>query len=185
MITTTSIHFVTILFLRVILLWQPPEHDDTLIGLGTSDEPLGVNTDTIATKDFVTSSIISSDTFATYDSVNTLISGSAYTAPYDEYVAFIGQTGSGHPTSVVHETLAAGSVSWTRIDVGIYHGACTGCFTVNKRFASATYGVLNSGEPVTLQVDFIDANTARIYTTAGALPVELDGEVYLSIRIYP
>ena len=47
---------VTIIAATTAPMWQPPRHDDTFIGVGTDDEPLGGDTvDWLATKYDLTS----------------------------------------------------------------------------------------------------------------------------------
>lgn len=41
------IAFFAFLAFKPAEMWQPPHHDDTMIGIGTDDDVLGVNTDTI------------------------------------------------------------------------------------------------------------------------------------------
>lgn len=97
-------------------MWQPPHHDDTMIGVGTDDEPLGVDTtDIVATKHYA-------------DSVAGEGGGGA---SYLIYTALLTQTGTDAPVATVLEN-TLGSVSFEYQDVGSYIINCTDCFTVNE-----------------------------------------------------
>jgi hypothetical protein len=61
---------------------------------------------------------------------------------FDSYVAFLSQSGTNPPVSTIIKNDLSGSIVWTRISAGVYHGTLTGAFASNR--VVITLGSFNS-----------------------------------------
>jgi len=104
-----------------------------------------------------------------------------------EYTAFITQAGTNAPTALVLVNTLGDSVTWGRIDVGVYTATCTGRYTVNKTFPNANPSVYI--DPVNgNKISAVRTSTDVItITTVNSSDTPIDGALttrYISILVY-
>lgn len=101
--------------------------------------------------------------------------------PYKTYAALLSQSGTSAPTATVLENTLGGSITWTRVNPGLYSGTLTGAFTTDKT-------ILLNNNPVggVFTNIFSSVNTITIQTRNSSNAQTDDGlsNTSIEIRVY-
>lgn len=120
--------------------------------------------------------------------ISNIVSGGGDTRPYKVYTALLSQAGEDAPVPTVLENTLGETLSYTRIDVGIYVIATTGIFPQNKTWAVINTPSYDGNGPFALQIGRINNTQCEIY--AYQLPNTLadlgtnDDRTSIEIRVY-
>jgi hypothetical protein len=157
-------------------MWQPPRHDDTFIGVGTSEDPLGVNFDTVASKEYVDDAV-----------------GEGGGSPYLVYTAMISQAGTGAPVVTVLENTLGVTATWSYVDVGIFKATLSD--DLNPAQTYFPHSGLHSTNPGDVNyvaiANFAQPDEINLYSFAltggelGDLSNEVLGNAFFQIVVIP
>jgi hypothetical protein len=104
--------------------------------------------------------------------------------PYSTYVAILTQSGTDAPIATILEN-TIGNITWTYNGVGEYYGALSsGTFDTQRSFFNSNLNYY--GQPFYSYLNTLQGDNTKLILgtfTAGG-NVELNGEIYIEIRVY-
>lgn len=107
---------------------------------------------------------------------------------YKSYVAGMQQSGISDPTVVVNQNELSAAIVWTNTAAGEFTGTLSGAFTSNKTrgFVNLSGVATITGNVFTSSMEYIDANTIKIFTYLAGTPSSHSALKYdVEIRVYP